>query len=145
MDITTHQTSGGIIVRRNQENYLFLLLRKQQREGLEWIFPKGHIESQESSYQAAIREVTEETGIDELHYIGALGTLFFSYQQEDGLHEKYVDWYLFETSVSKVIPSEEEKIIEGKWCHYQEAIALLTHANTLPFLHQAYTMLTSSK
>jgi bis(5'-nucleosidyl)-tetraphosphatase len=55
------EISAGIIVfRRTQDGPKFLIL---YHGGNYWNFPKGHIESEEESLDAAFRETKEETGI----------------------------------------------------------------------------------
>lgn len=52
--------AGFIIFRRTYEGVKFLLLYKR---GTYWNFPKGHFEFGEWSFDAALREVEEETGL----------------------------------------------------------------------------------
>lgn len=53
-------TAGIIVFRRTSEGLKFLIL---YHRGGYWNFPKGHIDAEEKSWQAALREVREETGL----------------------------------------------------------------------------------
>ena len=55
---------GAVVVRRTEDGWLALMLRAYRN----WDFPKGMLEEGETSQQAAIREIGEETGIDELDF-----------------------------------------------------------------------------
>jgi len=58
-----NETSAGIIFARNVDGeYVFLLLRSYNF----WNAPKGHVESGETTLDAAIREVKEEAAIDKV-------------------------------------------------------------------------------
>ena len=54
-------SAGGIVVRKLDGELKFLVSQHSGHHG--WDFPKGHLEKGESSAQAAIREVEEETGV----------------------------------------------------------------------------------
>ena len=57
-------SAGGVVFRVPPgEEPLFLLIRDSYRN---WGFPKGHLEKEERPEAAALREVREETGLDEL-------------------------------------------------------------------------------
>ena len=51
-------TAGLIVFRKTFEGPKYLLL---YHRGSYWNFPKGHVEKEEGSLEAAIRETTEET------------------------------------------------------------------------------------
>ena len=53
-------TAGIIVYRKTSEGPKFLLL---YHRGSYWNFPKGHVEREEKSLDAAIRETHEETGL----------------------------------------------------------------------------------
>lgn len=55
---------GVVVVRRDPEDWKTLMLRAYRN----WDFPKGIREAGESSLDAAIREVGEETGIRDLDF-----------------------------------------------------------------------------
>lgn len=57
-------SSGVVVVRRSPDDWLFLLLRAYNN----WDFPKGMVEPGEEPLPAAIREVREETLIDDLAF-----------------------------------------------------------------------------
>lgn len=57
-------SSGIVIVRRQRENWRYLLLRAYQH----WDFPKGLVESGETPLEAACREVLEETTLSKLEF-----------------------------------------------------------------------------
>lgn len=51
--------SAGFIVFRRVPRCQFLLMKHPQR----WDLPKGHLDEGENDFQAAVRELAEETGI----------------------------------------------------------------------------------
>lgn len=75
-------TSAGGIVVRNKPNKQILLTIFTHIEGLG--FPKGHVEAGETFEQAAMREVTEETGLTELKIVKKLGVYTKQATERDG-------------------------------------------------------------
>lgn len=55
---------GAVIVRKSESGWDTLMLRSYRN----WDFPKGLREAGETPKQAAMREVSEETGITDLHF-----------------------------------------------------------------------------
>ena len=55
--------------------------------------PKGKVEAGESLENAAIREVTEETGIRKLKITGDLVTTYHTYEVDGIAHLKTTFWY----------------------------------------------------
>lgn len=55
---------GVVVVRRDGDRWLALMLRAYRN----WDFPKGLLEAGEAPLSAAVREVTEETGIADLRF-----------------------------------------------------------------------------
>lgn len=53
--------AGGIVVQHSGNNTLVLLVYRPHHD--DWQFPKGHVDEGESLEAAALREVTEETGL----------------------------------------------------------------------------------
>lgn len=58
---------GAIVYKIKNKKKLFLLV--YSAKNLQWSFPKGHIEKDETEIQTAKREIFEETGINELKFI----------------------------------------------------------------------------
>jgi len=77
----TKEISAGIIIyHKTKEGLKFLLL---YHGGGYWNFPKGKIEAEEKSFQAALRETKEETG---------LGGNDLKIDQRFKAYEKFVFW-----------------------------------------------------
>ena len=77
--------------------------------------PKGHIEQGETPEEAALREVIEETGIDNLQIVRELPSTWHCYPMNDEWRLKRTYWYLMQTSESiQPKPQTEEGITEIK-------------------------------
>jgi 8-oxo-dGTP pyrophosphatase MutT (NUDIX family) len=61
---TQRLSAGVVVVRQTEEGWRFLLLRAFNH----WDFPKGMVETGEEPLAAAIREVREESLIDDLEF-----------------------------------------------------------------------------
>lgn len=91
-------SAGGIVLResscQSQESKKELEILVAQHSGHHgWDFPKGHIESGESSQQAAIREVEEETGV-KAEIIERVGDVKYFYFEEGTRVLKTVVYFL---------------------------------------------------
>jgi 8-oxo-dGTP pyrophosphatase MutT (NUDIX family) len=64
MSATSRLSAGVVIVRETPGGPRFLLLRAYRN----WDFPKGRVEDGEEPFAAAVREVAEETGLDDLEF-----------------------------------------------------------------------------
>ena len=120
----TTQSAGGIILNPYSE------IAMVNQHGNSWSFPKGHLEQNESLLDAAIREITEETGLVELEFIDYLG----SYQRykiglngTDNQSElKDIHFYFFKSEKSLLAPTDPDNP-EAKWIAIDQAASLLTH------------------
>ena len=71
-------SSGGVVARRVDGSVHLLLIRDPYGK---WGLPKGHVENGESSFEAALREVREETGLA-TEVIAAGSSLNFDYPEQ---------------------------------------------------------------
>lgn len=132
--------AGIIIFRRTPEGTKFLLLYHGRNY---WNFPKGKIEGEERSWQAALREVREETGLKstELRFVADFKTREqFMYNQGKEKIFKIVILYMAETTQSRITVSHEH---EGYgWFTASEARRMLSkHKDSVKILDDAYGFL----
>lgn len=116
-----HLSAGVVLVRRAPQGWQFLLLRAYRN----WDFPKGLVEAGEEPRDAARREVSEETLIEDLEF--AWGDQHF----ETGPYSrnKVARYYLAATSTEAVtLPVRPElgrpEHHEARWVGFEEALAL---------------------
>jgi hypothetical protein len=97
--------AGGLVVNKNNE--ILFIYRNNK-----WDLPKGKVESGESLEVAAIREVEEECGIDNLQVKKKIMVTYHTYNW-DGLKLKETHWYLMHSSFNgELTPQLEEGITE---------------------------------
>ncbi|MBI3984750.1 MAG: NUDIX hydrolase [Candidatus Levybacteria bacterium] len=125
--------AGGIIV--NLKGEILLVLNKLGY----WTFPRGHIEKNEDILEAAKREVKEETGVENLEYVGALGTY-----ERRRLNKPEVimvtQMYLFKTSQDKV-QSQDDQNPDAKWFRKENVVNALTAQGDKDFFTQKQNLL----
>jgi 8-oxo-dGTP pyrophosphatase MutT (NUDIX family) len=130
-------SAGFVIFRQTDSGPRFLLLDY----GKHWDYPKGHLEKGETAWDAAVRELEEETGIRRVERVGGfkeeMHYLFRS--KKRGLVSKRVTFFLGRTETKKVALSDEH---EGyAWMAYREALDRLTYPNARRMLRAAWSAL----
>jgi ADP-ribose pyrophosphatase YjhB (NUDIX family) len=123
--------AGAIAFRIVAEAPQIMLVRAKKTPE-HWIFPKGHIEEGETAEIAAARELEEEAGVrGEL--VGPVGSLEFRFREKD----ISVEYFLF--ALISEVPRKEKR--ERRWCSYDEALTLLSHADAVELLKKALPMI----
>lgn len=71
-EVVRETTSGGIVFRHNPKTKQLEILLIQDAKN-RWTIPKGHVEPGEEPKETAIREIQEETGLQEMQAYNWLG------------------------------------------------------------------------
>ena len=98
-------SSGGVVisVRDGAPHVALIATRNKTRWGL----PKGAVSTGETTEDAALREVREETGI-QARILRPLDTIEYSFRAGDTIIQKRVDFYLMEYVAGELEPQLSE-------------------------------------
>jgi len=140
--VVYHASAGGVVVANTPDGLKVALLRVLRARGEEWVLPKGHIEEGESREEAAVREVSEEIGVENLRIIKFLGKhkYFFRIKGDERLQLKTVYIYLMESLDGEVHLEpvvDDEGILEVRWFPIDEAIETLKYKQDKEYVRQA--------
>jgi 8-oxo-dGTP pyrophosphatase MutT (NUDIX family) len=120
---TPRLSAGVVVTRQTAEGWRFLLLRAFNH----WDFPKGMVEEGEEPLAAAVREVKEESTIDDLDFAWGEG----STQTGPYSGGKVARYYLAETRradvelpINPLIGRAEHS--EYRWVDLDEALRLVS-------------------
>lgn len=127
-------SAGGVVYRVEQGEPLFLLIRDSYQN---WGFPKGHLEPNEQPDDAALREVREETGLDDVALDGAIDTIDWFFRFRGRLVHKVCHFYLMRSDASDTTPQRAEGITACRWATFDEATKLVSYANARDVLARA--------
>lgn len=121
------EAAGGVV--RNSDNERLFIFRFGK-----WDLPKGKIEKGETKRQAAIREVSEETGLSEPEILCELPSTFHIYEHKGKTVLKRTYWYSMKYDGNETpVPQLEESITDARWFKPAEFNTIL--ANTYLSLH----------
>ena len=129
------EAAGGLVVNEKNE-YLFIF-----RSG-SWDLPKGRIENSETKKIAAMREVTEETGIKKLTIVKKLMVTRHTFRSNVGkriIKKSY--WYLMEAKKQNTTPQTNEDIMSAEWMSLEKFFSKKrqVYPNILEVLHTQET------
>jgi len=119
------EAAGGI-VKNSKGEFLFIF-----RNGL-WDLPKGKIEKNESIKEAALREVEEECGINQLKLDKLIDKTYHMYKINNQYIFKISYWFLMHSDFQgELSPQLEEGITKVEWISEQNLTKVLvkTFAN----------------
>ena len=115
--------AGGLVSNRRGD---YLLI---SRSGL-WDLPKGHQEAGEDIEVTALREVQEETGVEELELRRLICITDHVYLRGGVWHLKHTWWYdMLYTNPTDLTPQREEDISKAAW---------VAKSSLPPFLKNTY-------
>lgn len=105
---------GGFVYTPSQK--VLLIFRKKK-----WDLPKGKLDEGETLEECAVREVTEETGVNDLALKSKLTVTYHAYQYKGGWVLKESHWYLMQAKNEVTLsPQTEEDIEKCLWIPVQE-------------------------
>lgn len=117
------ERAGGGMVFNSNNDVLFIF-----RNG-KWDLPKGGIEKNEKLRETALREVEEETGIDELEIVEKLTKTYHIFKRNGRYKLKITNWYKMKTNSTKTPkPQENEGIECAKWIRQKDIPKLLNNS-----------------
>ncbi len=115
--------AGGLVENRRGD---YLLIK---RDGL-WDLPKGHQEAGEDIKVTALREVQEETGVDDLRLGDLICVTDHCYKRNGIWHLKHTWWYrMYYLKPLDLTPQTEEDITKAAW---------VAKSSLPPFLKNTY-------
>lgn len=136
---TVDETSAGGLVVDTATGLAALIGRLDRRGRLLWSLPKGHIEAGETAEQAAVREVTEETGIVG-EVIAQLGVIDYWFVAEDRRIHKTVHHFLLRRLGGELSDADVE-VTEVGWVPLSELETRLAYADERKLARRAGELL----
>ena len=107
--------AGGGMVYNKKGEILFIY-----RNG-KWDLPKGKLEKNETIEECAIREVQEETGVQDLQITNFLQTTYHVFKRNNKFKLKVTYWYKMTSDYEgELIPEPSEGIKKVKWKNFEK-------------------------
>jgi len=129
------EKSCGVVLLNS--NKVLLLQHPDTTTSGHWDFPKGHVEKGEDELQTALRELKEETGIDNIKIVDDFNHhISYTFFRDNETILKEVVFFLGITNQEKVsISSEHQNFV---WLQYESAYERLTYDNAKKTLKKAF-------
>jgi 8-oxo-dGTP pyrophosphatase MutT (NUDIX family) len=102
------EAAGGLVYNHGEK--ALVIFRRDH-----WDLPKGKIDKGETPAEAAVREVREETGLQELKLGRALPDTYHTYRLKKKRILKRTYWYVMQTTEEQLVPQAEEDIEKAEW------------------------------
>jgi 8-oxo-dGTP pyrophosphatase MutT (NUDIX family) len=103
------QAAGGLVT--NEKDEVLMIFRRGM-----WDLPKGKLDPGEKLEECAVREVEEETGLNNIELLSPLIITWHTYHEGSRFILKESHWYKMKvTGDQKLVPQTEEDIHDIKW------------------------------
>ncbi len=103
------QAAGGLV--QNEKKEILMIFRRGK-----WDLPKGKLDKGESLEDCAVREVEEETGLQNVQLVSPLTITWHTYHEGARFMLKESHWYNMKVKgEQKLVPQTSEDIHEIKW------------------------------
>jgi 8-oxo-dGTP pyrophosphatase MutT (NUDIX family) len=131
-------SAGGVVYHvgpQGEPEVVLIRARGDER----WALPKGWVEKDEASQDAALREVREETGIT-AEVVEPLDRIEYWFRTRQGstpiLVHKYVDFFLM-AAVEGDLADQDHEVEEARWFSLDEAVEVAAFKSERQVLVQA--------
>ena len=139
MNIKQDYSYGIVPVRKNPAGELeFLVIYQYSWIGDHhyWIFPKGHAEGEEDPQQAALRELTEETGLSATIRDEQVFFIRYEFRNQEDLIQKEVHFFIGWIEGEQPLTFQPEEVSDAIWLPYQAAHERLSNENAKQLLQK---------
>lgn len=133
------EKSCGSVIYKLENKSIYILLIKHNKG--HWSFPKGHMETGETEYQTAIREVKEETNLDIKIYDGF--RYVTTYSPKENVIKDVV--YFLSTPINSEIKPQLEEVQKIEWINENEAKNIITYKEDIKILDEALNFIRTKK
>jgi bis(5'-nucleosidyl)-tetraphosphatase len=131
------KSCGAVIFIKKSEETKYLLLNYAAGH---WDFVKGNVEDNETEKQTVVRELKEETAIEDAQFLdGFKETIAYFYRRQGLTIHKEVVFFIMESHTDKVTLSFEH--VGYIWLDYQHAMEKLNFKNAKDVLQKAHDFL----
>jgi len=138
----TATSAGGVVVRHHDGRpWLVVGSRRRERDGRTLTLPKCTPEHGETTEQTAVREVTEETGL-QVRITGPLDSIEYSFVQSGTRIHKTVHYFLMEP-IGGDIARHDREFEEVRWIPFAEAPSTLTFETERALVARAADLLST--
>jgi 8-oxo-dGTP pyrophosphatase MutT (NUDIX family) len=120
------RSAGGVVLREIDSVPHVLVIQDPYQN---WGLPKGHLERGESTGDAALREVAEETGLEDLSLGTELATIDWYFRSGGRLIHKFCVFYLMRSEDGDPVPQTSEGITECIWVPVSDVEERITYDN----------------
>ncbi|MDZ4793013.1 MAG: NUDIX domain-containing protein [Bacteroidota bacterium] len=112
---TLVQAAGGLVV--NEKKEILMIFRRGK-----WDLPKGKLDKDETLEECSVREVEEETGLQQVKLLSPLLITYHTYHEGTKYILKESYWYNMKVSgAQQLVPQTEEDIHDIKWVTGKDA------------------------
>jgi len=130
-------SSGGIVFRKKGRVVEVLLIKDSYGR---WTWPKGHIDKDEKSPDAALREIREEVGLENVRILEKVGRTNYFFRLKGELIFKTVFFFLTEADPDEKLKVQQEEIKDARWFNPQEALKTVEYKGAKEILEKAINM-----
>ena len=119
-------SAGGVVLRTIDHVVHALVIRDPYKR---WGLPKGHAEDGESPVETALREVREETGLDDLTLGPELVTIDWFFRAQGVQIHKFTTFFLMYSDHGQPVPERDEGITRCEWVPLERAHERISYEN----------------
>jgi 8-oxo-dGTP pyrophosphatase MutT (NUDIX family) len=132
-------SAGGVLVRRLKGRWVVAAIRPGGKPEGTWALPKGLIAPGEKADATALREVTEETGV-QASLVRKLGDIRYVYTWAGERVFKVVSFFLLRYRggrLGDIPPAHQHEVAEVRWLPLEEAPRLLAYRGEREMVERA--------
>lgn len=137
LPVQTAVSAGGVVYRQGPRG-MEVVLCGRDRDGV-WGLPKGTPAPGESMEETALREVSEETGL-QVKIIGKIGTIQYWFSRNGVRYHKWVHHYLMQ-AVGGDTANHDVEYDRVEWFPIEAASKVLSFKNEVKMVEKARAML----